>query len=105
MAMNAQTNLLKTMLTTMSDAELDVAWGAMKEEYNYRSDRRALKNRRMLRKGSIVEWVGTKSGSCTGEVTKVKRKKALDKQTSRAGSPKHFGMTWDIPMSMLTVVG
>ena len=90
------------MALTLSDAEFQEAFEIMCNERNTRRDKRMLTNKSALRRGSIVEWSGTKSGSCTGEVVKVKTKKAIVKQTS---SGRHQNTNWDIPMSMLKVVG
>ena len=102
--MSDQINMLNTMLKTMSDAELHEAASALHREQRFRRERKSAQNRRELKQGSIVEWVGSKSGACTGEVVRVKRKKAIVKQTSPVNSRYH-GTRWDIPMSMLTVVG
>lgn len=94
--------VFQTMTMTLSDEELEEAFILMQAERQVRQDRRFSENKEELRKGSIVEWVGTRSGSCTGEVVRVKQKKAIVWQTS-AG--KHKNTRWDIPMSMLRIVG
>tara|TARA_B100000131_G_C17576244_1_gene393102 strand:- start:53 stop:325 length:273 start_codon:yes stop_codon:yes gene_type:complete len=90
------------MALTLNDADFEAAFELMCEERNLRRDKRMLDNKVALRAGSIVEWSGAKSGACTGEVIRVKTKKAIVKQTS---SGRHQGTNWDIPMSMLRVVG
>ena len=88
----------------MDHAEIMECYDMLGKESRLRREIKSANNRRSLHKGSIVEWIGNKSGSCTGEVIKVKRKKAIVKQTSPTNSRYH-GTNWDIPMSMLTVVG
>ncbi len=92
------------MAVTLNDADFEEAFEIMCQERNLRRDKRMLNNKRSLRVGSIVEWTGGKSGSCTGEVVRVKTKKAIVKQT-QGGNLRHIGTNWDIPMSMLKVVG
>lgn len=103
MHMSDQINMLSTMFKTMSDMELHEATLVLREEQQFRRERKSAQNRSTLREGSIVEWVGNKSGACTGVVVRVKRKKAIVKQTSPVHS-RYYGTNWDIPMSMLTVV-
>lgn len=100
--MNNNVTIFRTMALTLNDADFETAFQLMCEERNDRRQRRMMNNKVMLSEGSIVEWSGTKSGACIGEVVRVKTKKAIVKQTS-AG--RHQGTNWDIPMSMLKVVG
>ena len=100
--MNNNVTIFRTMALTLNDADFETAFQLMCEERNDRRQRRMMNNKVMLSEGSIVEWSGAKSGACTGEVVRVKTKKAIVKQTS-AG--RHQGTNWDIPMSMLKVVG
>jgi hypothetical protein len=100
--MSNNVQIFRTMALTLNDADFEEAFQLMCDERNTRRDKRMLTNKNALHKGSIVEWSGTKSGSCTGEVVKVKTKKAIVKQTSKG---RHIGTNWDIPMSMLKVVG
>ena len=100
--MNNNVQVFRTMALTLTDAEFQEAFQIMCEERNDRRQRRMMNNKTVLGKGSIVEWSGSKSGACTGEVVRVKTKKAIVKQTS---SGRHQGTNWDIPMSMLKVVG
>ncbi len=102
--MNNNVQVFRTMALTLNDADFDAAMTIMREESQARRDKRMLTNKRSLRVGSIVEWSGTKSGTCTGEVVKVKTKKAIVKQTN-GGNIRSIGSNWDIPMSMLKVVG
>ena len=100
--MNNNIQIFKTMALTLDDADFAAAFELMSIERKARSVCRLQMNRGKLRRGSLVEWTGNKSGTCTGEVVKVKTKKAIVKQTS-AGRAQ--GQNWDIPMSMLKVVG
>ncbi|MEE3233427.1 MAG: hypothetical protein VX294_04615 [Candidatus Latescibacterota bacterium] len=92
------------MALTLNDEDFEAAMKIMREESQVRRDKRMLNNKRSLQVGSIVEWTGRKSGTCTGEVVRVKTKKAIVKQTN-GGNLRQCGMNWDIPMSMLKVVG
>lgn len=100
--MNNNVQIFKTMALTLNDADFEAAFGIMQNERDGRRVKRSMENKTKLRKGSVVEWSGSKSGSCTGEVVRVKTKKAIVKQTS---SGAYQGTNWDIPMSMLKVVG
>ena len=102
--MNNNVQVFRTMALTLNDADFEAAFEIMCQERNIRRDKRMLDNKRTLRVGSIVEWSGSKSGACTGEVVKVKTKKAIVRQTN-GGNLKYNGTKWDIPMSMLKVVG
>ncbi len=102
--MTNNVQVFRTMALTLNDPDFEAAFEIMCEERNLRRDKRMLDNKRNLRVGSIVEWSGSKSGACTGEVIKVKTKKAIVKQTN-GGNILSNGSNWDIPMSMLKVVG
>ena len=97
-----QRQMLDAMFKTMDHSEIMECYDMLGKETRMRRDLKAAQNKRELKVGSIVEWSGRKSGSCTGEVIRVKRKKCIVKQTSPA---RIVGGNWDIPMSMLTVVG
>jgi hypothetical protein len=102
MMKSEQRQMLDTMFKTMDHDEIMECYDMLGAETRVRRELKMKNNKRALKIGSIVEWSGRKSGSCTGEVVRVKRKKCIVKQTSpaRPGSG-----NWDIPMSMLTVVG
>lgn len=100
--MKNSVQVFRTMALTLDDADFETAFQLMCEERNDRRQRRMMNNKVMLSEGSIVEWASPKSGSCTGEVVRIKTKKAIVKQTS---SGRHQNTNWDIPMSMLKVVG
>ena len=97
-----QRNMLDAMFKTMPHEDIMECYDMLGAETRLRREIKAANNKKELKVGSIVEWSGRKSGSCTGEVIRVKRKKCIVKQTvpARIG-----GGNWDIPMSMLTVVG
>ena len=102
--MNNNVQIFRTMALTLNDAAFEAAFEIMCQERNLRREKRMEYNKKSLRVGSIVEWSGSKSGACTGEVVKVKTKKAIVRQTN-GGNLMMNGSNWDIPMSMLKVVG
>lgn len=102
--MNNNVQVFRTMALTLNDVDFEAAFEIMCQERNLRRDKRMLDNKRALKVGSIVEWTGGKSGACTGEVMRVKTKKAIVRQTA-GGHQRHHNTNWDIPMSMLRVVG
>ena len=101
--MKDNVKIFQAMAITLNDEDFEAAFQLMREERNVRRELRMAHNKVKLREGSLVEWTGSKSGTCTGEVIKVKRKKAIVKQVTGLG--RHQGINWDIPMSMLKVVG
>ena len=102
--MNNNVQVFRTMALTLNDADFEAAFEIMCQERNLRREKRMTDNKIALKPGSIVEWTGGKSGSCTGEVVRVKTKKAIVKQIN-GGNLRYNGTNWDIPMSMLKVVG
>ena len=102
MLKSEQRQMLDAMFKTMDHSEIMECYDMLGKETRMRRELKAAQNKRELKIGSIVEWSGRKSGSCTGEVIRVKRKKCIVKQTSPAV---RMNGNWDIPMSMLTVVG
>jgi hypothetical protein len=101
--LNAEQKLMfDSMFKTLDHDELREVQKMVSEETRVRRELKTRNNKRSLKIGSIVEWTGQKSGSCTGEVIRVKRKKCIVKQTCPAV---RMNGNWDIPMSMLTVVG
>ena len=99
-----QRSMLDAMFETMDHSEISECSDMLRRETRMRRELKAANNKRALKVGSVVEWSGSKSGACTGEVVRVKRKKAIVKQTN-GGNLKYNGTNWDIPLSMLTVVG
>ena len=98
-----QRSMLDAMFKTMDHSEIMECYDMLGKETRVRRELKAANNKRDLKVGSLVEWSGTKSGACTGEVVRIKRKKAIVKQINGMG--RHQGTNWDIPLSMLTVVG
>ena len=70
-------DILKTMLYTWTDAEVDKAWGLIAEEGKRRKVERTARIKQKLQAGDMVSFTGNKTGSVTGEVVKVKYKKAI----------------------------
>lgn len=88
-------NILKTMLHTWTDQEVDRAWGLIAEEGKRRKVERTARIKQKLCPGDMVTFSGRKTGNVTGEVVKVKYKKAI---VNVAGN------NWDVPFHMLTKV-
>jgi preprotein translocase subunit YajC len=87
-------DILKTMLYTWTDDEVQAAWAMIAKEGEERRNKKTKKMKSELKSGDIVSW---DRGKKTGKVIKVKYKKAIVNEK---------GMThnWDIPFSMLTKV-
>jgi hypothetical protein len=100
--MNPNLQIFKTMALTLSDSDFNEIFDMLSKERKARSINRMRGVKGKLRAGSLVEWAGNKSGACTGEVVRVKTKKAIVRQTSMG---RYHDTNWDIPMSMLKVVG
>ena len=101
--MNNRVEVFRTMAITLDDAEFEAAFQLMTNERKTRRERRMKDNKLKLQVGSLVEWSGNKSGACTGEVVKIKTKKAIVQQITGLGH--NQGTNWDIPMNMLKVIG
>jgi hypothetical protein len=94
LASNSDMAILKTMLMTWNDDQINRAWHLISEEGKRR---RVEKNKRLkqnLKPGDKVTWSG---GKKQGKIIRTKYKKAI---VSEAGV-KH---NWDIPFHMLTKV-
>ena len=87
-------DILRTMLYTWTDQEINEAWSLIAAEGDRRREVRTKKVKSELRAGDKVSW---SHGKKTGEVVRVKYKKAIVKESG----VKH---NWDIPLSMLTKV-
>ena len=94
--MSQNMEILKTMLHSWSDEEVSKAWSLIAEEGNKRRAMTTKNMRSKLREGDIVSFSGRKSGSVTGTIVRVKRKKAI------VSVPP--GRNWDVPLSMLKKV-
>jgi len=90
--------IIRTYAHTLTDAELASAWRILYEEHNRRGEKNAKVLKHSLKEGDHVEWTGRR-GVITGEVVRVKRKKAICAEHLN-GRPDHSSR-WDIPMSML----
>ena len=86
-------DILKTMLLTWSDAQVKKAWRLIADEGKRRNESASQQMRYTLRPGDKVSFYGKRSGSVTGTIVRVKRKKAIVRV---AGS-----RNWDVPLSML----
>lgn len=84
--------ILKTMLMTWSDAQVDTAWGLIADEGKRRQEANKAKLKATLKPGDTVSFNGSKSGPVTGTVVKVKYKKAIVEVA---------GQRWDVPLHML----
>jgi hypothetical protein len=93
--MNDDLDILRTLLTTWTDEQLNRAKSMTVEEARRRGTQRAVDNKCSMSPGDMVSWRGNKSGTCTGNIIKVKTKKAIVRDSST-------GLNWDVPLSMLT---
>ena len=89
-------DILKTMLQTWTDEDVQEAWGLIAAEGKIRRERKTNTARYSLKAGDQVYFEGSRAGKCHGTVVRVKRKKAI---VQVAGS-----RNWDVPLSMLTKV-
>ena len=85
-------NILKTMLHTWTDEEVQLAWSLIAAEGEKRRNKRTQSARYSLRAGDKVTFNGRR-GQVSGTIVRVKRKKAI---VSVNG-----GHNWDVPLSML----
>ena len=92
--MNANMNILETMLLTWSDEDVSQAWKLIAAEGKHRQDRRSGNMRYTLKSGDKVSFNG-RSGCQVGKIVRVKRKKAIVEVANR---------NWDVPLAMLKIV-
>lgn len=90
---NGFLEVITTARLTMSDDELLEAQKLIQEERRVRRERAFSENKRSLRVGDEVSFINNEGTRVIGEITKVKTKKAL----VRVG-----GVSWDVPMGMLS---
>jgi len=90
--------IISTYAQTLSDADLAAAWRILYEEHQKRGEVNAKKLKYTLKAGDHVEWTG-RLGNKTGEVIKVKRKKAIVAEHLAGKTDK--SSRWDIPLAML----
>lgn len=88
--------ILKTMLMTWTDEQVQTAWNLVATEGGDRRKASAKAAKRLFKEGDIVSFSGRRSGSVTGTIVRVKRTKAI---VQVAGS-----RNWDVPLSMMTKV-
>ena len=91
--MNGFLEVVRTARLTMSEDELNEMGRLINEEIYARRDRAFKLNKSSLRKGDIVSFIDNDGKRVSGEITKVKQKKAL----VRVGDT-----SWDVPMGMLS---
>ncbi len=92
---NEKLNVFNTLAHTLDEHELSEAINMLVEERRKRQGEQLLEMKNTLSVGDHVEWYSSRSKKIkTGEVTKVKTKKAIVKEDNML-------MSWDIPMGML----
>ena len=92
--MNNDLDILKTLLATWTDEQLNSAKNMTLNEFRRRGTSRAAINKGTMSQGDEVSWQGSKSGMCTGKIVRVKTKKAIVRDNNT-------GLSWDVPLSML----
>ena len=90
--------IIRTYAHTLNDAELASAWRILYDEHQKRGEKNAKVLKHSLKAGDNVEWTGRR-GVITGEVVRVKRKKAICAEHLN-GKP-DMSSRWDIPLAML----
>jgi hypothetical protein len=99
--MSGSLEIIKTFSHTLTDAELAQAWRILHEEHKKRGEQNARELKGSLRAGDQVEWTGRGGVVRTGEVVRVKRKKAIVSEHLAGKKVKYDASRWDIPLSML----
>ena len=92
--MHGIVGIIKSTRLTMSEEELAGCVHLLNEEIKHRRERRIKTVKSSIRKGDVVSFLNNERKRVTGEVTKVKTKKAL----VRVGNT-----SWDVPMGMLSI--
>jgi len=87
--------ILKTMCLTWSDGEVYEAWNIIASEGKRRKNKTTAKLKDELREGDTVSFEGRKSGKCTGNIVRIKRKKAIVNVS---------GKNWDVPIGRLSKI-
>ena len=90
--------IIRTYAQTLTDDDLHAAWRILYEEHQRRGEVNAKQLKYTLREGDHVQWTG-KRGTKTGEVLRVKRKKAI--VAEHLSGKLDMGSRWDIPLTML----
>jgi len=93
MNMNGFLEVIRTSRLTMSDDELHEAMLLLQDEKTLRHKRAFSANKGSMKAGDVVSFINNDGQRVSGEITKVKQKKAL----VRVGNT-----SWDVPMGMLS---
>ena len=93
MNMNGFLEVIRTARLTMSEDELSEAVTLLQDERSLRRERAFSVNKGSMKAGDIVSFIDNNGDRISGEITKVKQKKAL----VRVGDT-----SWDVPMGMLS---
>ncbi len=83
--------ILKTLIMTWNDDQVEDAWGLIADEGRRRQEINKKKIKATLKNGDHVSFTGS-TGLVTGTVTKVKIKKAIVEVKNQR---------WDVPLHML----
>jgi len=90
---NGFLEVIRTARLTMSDDELSEAYRLLGDEKGLRRERAFTVNKSTMSAGDIVSFINNEGKRVSGEITKVKQKKAL----VRVGDT-----SWDVPLGMLS---
>jgi len=90
---NGFLEVIRTARLTMSEDELSAALRLLQDERSLRRERAFSNNKNTMSAGDIVSFIDNEGVRVSGEITKVKQKKAL----VRVGDT-----SWDVPMGMLS---
>ena len=93
MNMNGFLEVIRTARLTMSEDELHEALVLLQDEKVLRRERAFSSNKGSMKAGDIVSFINNDGERVSGEITKVKQKKAL----VRVGDT-----SWDVPIGMLS---
>ena len=91
--MNGFLEVIRTARLTMSDDELNEMSRLLNDEVQTRRERAFSANKGSMKAGDIVSFINNEGVRVSGEITKVKQKKAL----VRVGDT-----SWDVPIGMLS---
>tara|TARA_B100001094_G_scaffold315935_1_gene356535 strand:+ start:1636 stop:1920 length:285 start_codon:yes stop_codon:yes gene_type:complete len=91
--MNGFLEVIRTARLTMSEDELAEATRLLQDERSLRRERAFSNNKKTMSAGDIVSFINNNGDRVSGEITKVKQKKAL----VRVGDT-----SWDVPIGMLS---
>jgi preprotein translocase subunit YajC len=91
--MSSNMDILKTMLLTWTDEEVNEVWSLVAAEGKLRQTNRTINMKSSLSPGDTVSFNGRKSGAVSGTIVRIKTKKAIVEVSGRQ---------WDVPLAMLT---